>query len=157
MTRRKWRTTVKAEDLFHMGIVSDDPSATREQLTALLGYEWGPTIGGPTAVTLTSGEVTLEFACSYSISTPRLEVVNTIPGTFWEPVAGSGIHHLGYWSDDVGADTEDLVRGGYVVEATRSAGGAPFFAFLRGDNGIRMELVTRSAEPMMQPCWAAQS
>ncbi len=148
---------MKAEDLFHMGIVSDDPSATREQLTALLGYEWGPTIGGPTAVTLPSGEVTLEFACSYSISTPRLEVVNTIPGTFWEPVAGSGIHHLGYWSDDVGADTEDLVRGGYVVEATRSAGGAPFFAFLRGDNGVRMELVTRSAEPMMQPCWAAQS
>jgi hypothetical protein len=148
---------MRAEGLFHVGVVSDDVDATREQLTAALGYEWGPTVGGPTVVALPAGEKALDFVCSYSITQPRIEVVGTIPGTFWEPVA-SGVHHMGYWSDDVAADTAALERLGYVVEATRtSADGEPFFAFLRRDNGIRMELVVRAAEPAMQPCWAAPS
>ena len=35
---------MKAEDLFHLGIVADDSEATREEFTALLGYEWGPEV-----------------------------------------------------------------------------------------------------------------
>ena len=38
---------------------------------------------------------------AYSKSEPRLEIIQSIPGTVWEP-ADSGVHHIGYWSDDVG-------------------------------------------------------
>lgn len=146
---------MKAEDLFHVGIVTEDLSATRDQLTALLGYEWGPEIGGPIEVTLQTGAVTVDIRCAYSVTTPRLEVVRSIPGTFWEPAPGSGIHHAGYWSDDVGADTAELERQGYAVEATRSGpDGSPFFSFVRSDSGFRMELVTRLAEPSIAQCWA---
>jgi hypothetical protein len=146
---------MKAEDLFHVGIVTHDLEATQTQLSSLLGYEWGPEIGAPIEVTLPSGLVTVEVRCAFSITTPRLEVVRSVPGTFWEPTEGSGVHHAGYWSDDVDADAAELVSQGYVTEATRSGpDGSLFFAFLRSDTGYRMELVTRAAEPHMQQCWA---
>ena len=146
---------MKAEDLFHVGIVTDDMEATQTQLSSLLGYEWGPEIGAPIEVTLPSGLVTVEVRCAFSITTPRLEVVRSVPGTFWEPAEGSGVHHAGYWSDDVDADAAELTSQGYVTEATRSGpDGSLFFAFLRSDTGYRMELVTRAAEPHMQQCWA---
>jgi len=146
---------MKAEDLFHVGIVTHDLEATQAQLSSLLGYEWGPEIGAPIEVTLPTGEVTVDVRCAYSITTPRLEVVRSIPGTFWEPAAGAGIHHAGYWSDDVAADVADLVEQGYVTEVTRGGpDGSLFFAFLRSDTGFRMELVTRAAEPSLQQCWA---
>ncbi|WP_020109442.1 VOC family protein [Nocardia sp. 348MFTsu5.1] len=146
---------MKAEDLFHVGIVTHDLEATQTQLSSLLGYEWGPEIGAPLEVTLPSGLVTVEVRCAFSITTPRLEVVRSVPGTFWEPAEGSGVHHVGYWSDDVDADAAELVSQGYVTEATRSGpDGSLFFAFLRSDTGYRMELVTRAAEPHIQQCWA---
>jgi Glyoxalase/Bleomycin resistance protein/Dioxygenase superfamily len=145
---------MKPEDLFHVGIVTHDLDATQTQLSSLLGYEWGPEIGAPIEVTLPSGVVTVEVRCAYSITTPRLEVVRSVPGTFWEPAEGSGVHHVGYWSDDVDADAADLVSRGYITEAARSGpDGSLFFAFLRSDTGYRMELVTRAAEPSLQQCW----
>lgn len=81
------------------------------------------------------------------------------PGTLWEPTPGSGIHHLGYWSDDVAADTAELERHGYEVEATRRGlDGAPFFAFLRGGEvtGFRVELVSSAARPALERLWAAE-
>ncbi|HEY9311033.1 VOC family protein [Williamsia sp.] len=146
---------MKAEDLFHVGIVTHDLEATQTQLSSLLGYEWGPEVGAPIEVTLPPGLVTVEVRCAFSITTPRLEVVRSVPGTFWEPAEGSGVHHAGYWSDDVDADAAELTSQGYVTEATRSGpDGSLFFAFLRSDTGYRMELVTRAAEPHMQQCWA---
>lgn len=146
---------MKADDLFHVGIVTADLEATQAQLTELLGYEWGPEVGAPTEVILPSGERTLDLRCAYSITTPRLEVVRSIPGTFWESSPGSGIHHVGYWSDDVAADAAKLGQLGYVTEATRNMpDGAAFFAFLRSDTGFRVELVTRTVEPSLQQCWS---
>ncbi|MGW0021804.1 VOC family protein [Rhodococcus sp. NPDC003382] len=145
---------MKAEDLFHLGIVADDPEATREEFTALFGYEWGPEVGGAVPVTLPAGDRTVELRCAYSITEPRLEVVRSVPGTLWE--AGGGIHHAGYWSDDVAADAAALVARGFVTEATRAgADGDLFFAFLRGTTGLRIELVTRVAEQGLQQCWGA--
>ncbi|NUU20341.1 MAG: VOC family protein [Streptomycetaceae bacterium] len=146
------------EDQFHVGIVTDDLQATMDRLSSLFGYEWTEPMGGPTEVALPTGGAVLDFLCAYSTSAPRLEVVRHLPGTMWEPAPGSGIHHLGYWSDDVAADTAELERGGYVVEATRQGpDGKPFFAFLRGERGFRVELVTRAAEPSLARAWTAAS
>ncbi|WP_068270901.1 VOC family protein [Aldersonia kunmingensis] len=145
---------MKAADLFHLGIVPSDMVATREQLSELFGYEWGPEIGGQIDVTLPSGPAALDLRCAYSVTEPRLELVREIPGTMW--TAGNGIHHAGYWSDDVAADATELERQGFVCEASRlGPDGQLFFTFHRSTWGLLIELVTRAAEPGIQRCWAA--
>ena len=141
---------MNAEDQFHLGIVTADPDATGAELSAVLGYEWGPEVGGTASVVLPSGETVLELSCRYSVTVPRLELIRSIPGTLWEPEAGSRVHHIGFWSDDVAADSAQLVGRGWATEATRSGpDGAPFFAFHRSDAGVRVELLSpgRAAEP----------
>lgn len=147
---------MKAEDQFHLGIVAEDFEATAAALSSVFGYEWGPEVGSEVELTLPTGEAVLNLRCAFTTSIPRLEIVRSIPGTLWEPVAGAGIHHVGYWSDDVAADTAELERHGYVNEATRlGPDGAPFFTFQRSPAGFRIELVSRVAKAGLEQCWAS--
>src|SRR5690606_23225625 len=70
---------MKAEDLFHLGIVTDDPRAARDEFSALLGYEWGPQVGGAVDVTLPDGERSVDLQCTYSVTVPRIEIVAAVP------------------------------------------------------------------------------
>ncbi|MER6953703.1 VOC family protein [Streptomyces sp. NPDC000618] len=150
---------LKPEDQFHVGIVAEDLRATTDRLSQSFGLEWHDEMGGPVEVELPTGTAVLDFRCAYSKSTPRIEVVRPLPGTLWEPTPGSGIHHIGYWSDDVAADTADLECNGYVVEATRRGpDGTPFFAFLRAGEvtGFRVELVSSTVRPTLERLWSAR-
>jgi hypothetical protein len=145
---------VRREDQFHVGIVAEDLQATTDALAAALGYEWGPEVGSTTEVTLPGGPLVVELRCVFSVSVPRLEIVRSIPGTLWESAAG--LHHIGYWSDDVAADVAELTSHGYVEEASRlGPDGRPYFTFCRSSNGFRIELVTRAAQAQLRQCWAA--
>ncbi len=147
---------MKAEDLFHLGIVTETFEQTRDELSSLFGYEWGPEVGGPINVTLPSGDATVNLRCAYSVTAPRLEIVHAVPlSTLWDASSGQGIHHVGYWSDDVAADSAELARHGYVTEATRlGTDGIPFFSFQRSPWGFRIELVSRTARTGLEQCWA---
>ena len=148
---------MRAEDQFHIGIVVDDLESTLEQLTALFGYEWCDVIGGPIAVTGPAGDATVDLRFAYSRTSPRLEVIRTAPGSLWEP-ADSGIHHVGYWSDDVAADSAELVSQGWAVEAVGSRpDGTPYWSFHRSATGPRVELVSRSVQAGMEQYWASSS
>jgi hypothetical protein len=145
---------MKAEDQFHLGIVVADFEAAKAEFSALFGYEWTAEAGGPIAVTLETGEAVPDLRCAFSLTTPRLEIVKQVPGTFWEPAADGGIHHLGYWSDDVAADAASLESRGWVREATRTGpDGVPFFTFHRSPLGLRIELVSRIAQPGLEGLW----
>ncbi|MGI5460170.1 VOC family protein [Streptomyces sp. CA-249302] len=154
--------TLRPADQFHVGIVAEDFEATKEQLSKLFGFEWCADMGGATEVTLPDGDTVIDFQCAYARSSStalRLEIVRKVPGTLWEPTPGSGIHHFGYWSDDVAADVAELESHGYVTEAYRKGpDGGMFFAFLRsGDTtGFRVELVSRAAQPSLERVWAAE-
>ncbi|HET6954724.1 MAG TPA: VOC family protein, partial [Acidimicrobiales bacterium] len=117
-----------AEDQFHVGIVVDDLDATLAQLSDLFGYAWCEQIAAPTSVSLPDGDAVLDFRITYSMNTPRLEIIQAMPGTLWVPAAGSGIHHIGYWSNDVAraagaADPDALVQLARTTLTT--LGGAP--------------------------------
>ncbi|MFJ3415694.1 VOC family protein [Streptomyces sp. NPDC086082] len=145
---------MRAEDQFHLGLVVEDFEGALAEFSAAFGYEWCAEIGGAVPLTLQTGNAVLDISCAYSRTVPRLEIVRRIPGTLWEPVAGGGVHHVGYWSDDVAADAADLTRQGFVTEAARDGtGGAPF-AFLRGPSGLLVELVDRVARPGLEKLWA---
>jgi Glyoxalase/Bleomycin resistance protein/Dioxygenase superfamily len=93
---------VRAADQFHVGIVVDDLDRALAELTGLFGYDWGGEVDVTQPVHVPTGEITVRFRFRYSRTTPRVEVIQSQPGTLWTAEAGSRIHHLGYWSDDVG-------------------------------------------------------
>jgi len=78
-----------------------------------------------------------------------MEVIQAVAGTLWMPAAGSGIHHLGYWSDDVAADSAALEAQGYALEAAGQV-----WAYHRSPAGPRIELVNRVVQPMLEQYWA---
>ncbi|KOU58894.1 hypothetical protein ADK57_34850 [Streptomyces sp. MMG1533] len=145
---------MKATDQFHVGIVVDDLAAASAELAEVFGYAWCEAIGAPSQVGLPAGDAVLDLRSTYSMSTPRVELVQSIRGTLWTP-ADSGVHHLGYWSDDVTADSARLTRRGHPLEALGTRpDGTPYWAFHRGSTGPRIELVTRALQPVLERYWA---
>ena len=67
-----------------------------------------------------------------------------------------GDHHLGYWSDDVEVGTAAaLEHGGYAREvAGMDPTGKPFWAYHRHSNGLRIELVSRALQPVLDEYFA---
>jgi hypothetical protein len=146
---------VRAEDQFHVGIVVDDLQSALAELSAVFGYEWCDDVNVPTLVTLSTGEQVVDMRFAYSKTTPRLEVIQSTRGALWEPTTGSVIHHLGYWSDDVAADSDKLTQRGFAIEAVgRRPDGAMNFAFHSSVAGARIELVSRTVQPAFEHYWA---
>jgi Glyoxalase/Bleomycin resistance protein/Dioxygenase superfamily len=150
---------VRASDQYHAGIVVDDFDASLADLTALFGYEFASSLEVSTPVRLSEGERTTERSIdlrfTYSVSVPRIELIQSIPGTLWTPVAGSGIHHLGYWSDDLTSDSSLLQERGYALEAAGARDdGTAIWAYHRGAVGPRIELVSRELLPLMEQWWS---
>lgn len=147
---------VRASDQFHAGIVVDNLEAATADLAQVFGYEWSPTLTVPLPVTFPSedgkAERTVELTFTYSVTTPRLELVATVPGTLWSPVAG--VHHLGYWSDDLHADGKLLEARGYTKEALGAApDGSPIWSYHRKANGFRVEMVNRQLRSFLEKYW----
>ena len=62
-------------------------------------------------------DVVLQLAVTYSIEGPvHLELLQGPAGSIWDGHDVPGAHHFGYWSDDVGADTESLLADGWTLE-----------------------------------------
>ena len=142
------------DDQFHIGIVVEDLDAGLAELGALLGHEWGPEVDVEQPVRLPDGATTVRFRFRYSRTTPRLEVIQAQPGTLWTPATGSGIHHLGWWSDDVVGDGARLVAAGYALEVAGEDGqGTRSWAYHRSPAGPRIELVSRELEAPMAGLW----
>jgi hypothetical protein len=143
---------MRASDRFHAGVVVDNLEAAMTDLTAVFGYEWCPVLTVPLPVRFPAEERTVELSFTYSTTTPRLELVATVPGTLWSPVAG--VHHLGYWSDDLAGDGATLEDRGYRMEAVGLAGnGMPLWSYHRKANGFRVELVDRSLQGFLEKYW----
>ena len=149
---------MRAADQFHVGVVVDELEATQAELTELFGYEWCAPIAVSTPVSLPSGDVVIDLQFAYSMTTPRLEIIQSIPETLWTPAPGSGIHHVGYWSDDVATDSTLLAGRGYATEATGTRPDGPLsWAYHRSPTGPRIEIVSRQLQPALEQYWAAGS
>jgi hypothetical protein len=146
---------VKAGDLFHLGFVTDDLDEMRDEMSELLGYEWTDEVNATTAVCLLGVDTTLDLRLVYSRSTPRVELVRSVPGNpVWAPAGGTGVHHLGYWSDDLAADRAELEGRGFVAEALgQEPGGPALWGYFHRDGGPRIELISRAMQEYMEQSW----
>lgn len=147
---------MRGEDNFHVGVVVDDLDAAVGELADLFGYRWCPTLDVQTPVVLPTGDLMLDLHFTYSATTPRVEVIKSVPGTLWVPAAGSGVHHVGYWSDNVESDGRALVSRGYAEEARGvQPDGTVVWSYHRSINGPRIELVSRQIQDGLELYWSS--
>jgi hypothetical protein len=150
---------MKAENLYHTGIVVNDLDAAMEWLTQIAGYTWTDVVTVDQDAVTPAGEVTIPMKMVYSGAEPRLELLQTVPDTVWTP-SDSGVHHIGYWSDDVESDLAALESSGMTFEVKSynpDGSGTLLWAYVKGASGPRIELVSRSMEPFIAYWWASAS
>ena len=142
---------MKSEDLYHTGIVVDDFDEARGWFTKVAGYRWTDVVEVDQVAQTPDGEITVPMRMAYSGASPRLELLQTVPGTIWVP-ADSGVHHLGYWSDDVESDLATLEATDMRCEVKAfnpDGSGTVLWAYCKGRTGPRIELVSRAMEPFI--------
>lgn len=140
---------MRADNLYHTGIVTDDFDATLAWFTKTADYRWCEPYAGEQVVVTPGGEITVPMRITYSMTEPRLEILQSAPGTLWVP-SDSGVHHLGYWSDDVAADVAALEAGGLSVEVQAPLpDGSLLWAYCKAPRGPRIELVSRVIQPVL--------
>ncbi|MCU1485113.1 MAG: Glyoxalase/bleomycin resistance protein/dioxygenase [Actinomycetia bacterium] len=140
-------------DQFHVGIVVDDFEAARTFLTETSGYEWGSDVQLEYTTLVPGGSVTYQQRLQYSISEPRLELVQAVAGTPLQP-SSSGLHHLGYWCGDVAGATVELATRGWAWECGGNLpDGSPGWAYCFNPAGMRIELVATAMQPAMEGLW----
>jgi catechol 2,3-dioxygenase-like lactoylglutathione lyase family enzyme len=124
-----------SNDYFHVGIIVSDLDEAQEVLGRQLGLDWWDEPNQ----NVYDGSV---LRVCYSLGEPPfVELVQGVPGGGWEPSAAPRIDHLGYWSDDLENDRDDLVARGMPVDIDGLAHGTRF-TYHRADNGgFRVELV----------------
>ena len=138
---------------YHVGIVVPDLDAARTQLSQQLGVRWGPVFHLDTADYRDSeGEdLGLPTTICYSVDEPRLELIQEVPGSLWVCNEHSNLHHIGFWSDDLAADSAELAGSGCPLQLCGRAGEqAPVsFAYHRNSLGIRIEIVDAAMREAM--------
>jgi len=147
---------MKAEDLYHTGIVVDDLDKTMTWLTEVAGYTWTDVVTVDQQAVTPDGEITIPMKMVYSGANPRLELLQTVPGTIWTPT-DSGLHHIGYWSDNVESDLATIESNGMAFEVKSynpDGSGTLLWAYARGSTGPRIELVARAMKPFIEHWWS---
>jgi hypothetical protein len=141
---------------YHVGIVVEDVGEAMEEYGTLFGVEWTPRMQAEFPVVIDGKRRTLKFDSVYSKSGPvRVELTIRKPDTFWTP--GGGMHHIGFWSDDVVSDSNRLAAAGYPIEATLFPlpdDTIPAVAFCRGPQSIFIELVSAGMRPHLETNWS---
>jgi hypothetical protein len=97
------------EPYFQVGFVVPDLEPAMEEFAAGLGVE----MIGPRERDLGDAVLRIAFART---PPPYVELIEGPPGSLWDATAGARIHHLGYWSDDMEADSARLEAAGMKRE-----------------------------------------
>jgi len=128
---------------FQVGFVVPDLEAAMEELGAGLGVE----LVGPQEREL--GDCVLRIAFART-PPPYVELIEGPPGSLWDASAGALIHHLGYWSEDMDADSARLEAAGMGLE--RDLGYARYHR-PAGAAGARVELIDVAHRPDFLARW----
>lgn len=145
---------MKADDLYHCGLVVEDFDAEMAFLTDVVGHRWTQDFEVDQTVEVDGRVDTIPLRLAFSLTEPRLELVQAVPNTLWTP-STSGLHHLGYWSDDIDDDIAELRENHFAVEGRGlTPEGETLWAYCKGLIGPRIELVNRVMQPVMESFFA---
>jgi hypothetical protein len=88
----------------------------------------------------------------YSVQAPHVELIQEVPGTPWVCNEHSNLHHLGFWSEALAADSGRLGAAACPLELMGGHGSGPpgMWAYHRDPLGIRIEVVSEDLRPFME-------
>jgi catechol 2,3-dioxygenase-like lactoylglutathione lyase family enzyme len=146
------------QDLFHVGVrvpVLEDAMAA---LGDGLRLTWSAVQERQQQVWIPGeGAGTISLRFTYSAEGPQhVELLQGEPGTIWNGDDLPGVHHMGVWVDDVGAETERLVAAGWKLEIAQLSpdDGYGFYSYARSPDGFLLEPVWSGLKPMFERWWA---
>jgi catechol 2,3-dioxygenase-like lactoylglutathione lyase family enzyme len=124
--------------IWHIGIAVPDLEQGKKELTEIFGLRWRPTRVRNLTLTDAAGRPgAVECHVTFSVGGPfAVEVWQAIPGTPLDMPEAGGVHHIGYWVDDLAAEAKRLDALGYPRYAT--VGTTPLLN--RGPAGTLVEL-----------------
>lgn len=139
---------LKMTDVYHTGFVVPQIEAAMAEFTTVFGVTWTAIEERDMPVVTSEGArvVSLRFAYSQG-GTPRIELLEPVPGTAWEtPSHSFGVgaaHHIGVWAQDFSATSDELVAEGFprVLTFDDGSGKANRFAYHRLPSGAIVELI----------------
>lgn len=124
--------------IWHIGIAVPDLKKGQKELGEIFGLHWRPVrVRNLTLADAADRPHEVECHVAFSLGGPfAVEVWQAIPGTPLDMPEGGGVHHIGYWVDDIAAEAKRLDTLGYPSYAT--AGTTPLLN--RGPAGTLIEL-----------------
>ncbi len=145
--------------LYHTGIRVPDIDAAMDEMGELLGVTWATVqyTPGQSVWTLEKGLEAVELQFVYSCEGPQhVELLQGQARTIWDGRDEPGVHHVGLWVDDVGAETERCLDAGWRLAA---AGASPddgygAFTYVVPPSGPIIELVWSAVQPRFEEWWA---
>jgi hypothetical protein len=143
---------VSFEAYFHVGIVVPDITAAQVRLTELLGTVWGPTLENEIEVREAGSDRMLPNQICFSANAPYIELIRETPGSPWVCNEHSNLHHLGFFSGALTAESDRLVAAGCPLEIMGGHGDGPpaGWAYHADPLGVRIEVVDDAMRPMME-------
>ena len=143
---------------FHVGIRVPDIERAMHEMTSSMGTQWASVQDRQATVWVPGeGMVTWRQVLTYSVQGPiHVELLHGPKGSIWDGDDAPGIHHLGYWVDDVGVETTRLLADGWTLELAASApqDGYGRFTYLRSPNGILVEPLAVASKARFERWWA---
>ena len=144
---------VNLREYFHVGIIVPDLAAAQARLTELLGTEWGPVVETDVPVRDGAGrELVLPNRICYSTRPPYIELIEETPGSPWVCNEHSNLHHIGFFSTALVAESKRLLAARCPLEMMGGHGVGPpgGFAYHRDALGVRIEVVDDAIRPAME-------
>jgi len=148
---------VNQSEHYHVAIVVPDLVAGRAHLVDLLGVVWGPIMefDGEDFRDEAGNNVPLHLKLCYSTVAPYLELIEEIPGSEWQCNEYSNLHHIGFWSDAVEADSGRWSAARCPLTLCSHQDGEMQQAYHRDPLGVRLELVNTAQRSMIEEIMCA--
>jgi hypothetical protein len=126
---------------FHVGLVVRDVAEAMDEMTRALGLTWGRIQRRELTMESPAGPVLLDVCYAYSLDgPPYMELIEQRPGSVFAEV---GLHHIGVWTENPGAESARLDALGWpretvILTADGTWGGGLFHSAL---DTLRVEVV----------------
>jgi hypothetical protein len=136
---------------YHVGVATRRLEDAMPAVSAVFGCEWSAVKeGAEPGLSSPDGPVDWSTRVCHSRRGPiHIELLEGSPGSVWDTDAVAELHHIAFWSEDVGRDVALLEGAGWSIEITfYDDEGQPYsFAYLRKPDAPRVELVDVARRP----------
>lgn len=144
--------TISPSDLFEVGLIVPNLEDAIGLFHTVFGYAFSPIVEGVLPTREGNEDSNPPMRLCVSRTWPQIELLEVAAGTHLTPPAGTGLHHLGYYVDDLVGESKRLadagipcVRGGVAGDVFPAG-----WIYHRMSDGTIIEIVDRDTAPMRQ-------